>query len=95
MQHCRVATYTVTRGTFQEVADAAEAGLLPIFRAQPGFGSYGVADLGDGAILSISIWNTRQAAEQASAAAAEWVKDNLSERVELVSNQVGDLAFLA
>jgi heme-degrading monooxygenase HmoA len=95
MQHVRVATYTVTKGTFQEVADAAEAGMLPTFRAQPGFVSYGVADLGDEALLSISIWQTRQAAEQATSAAAEWVKENLSERIELVSSQVGDLAFLA
>lgn len=95
MRHVRIATYTITSGTFQEIADAAEAGVLPLFRSVPGFVSYGVADLGDDELLSMSIWETRAAAEQATGAVAEWVKDNLSDKVQLQSNRVGDLAFLA
>ena len=93
MQHLRVATYGITKGTFQEVAETAKTGMLPKFKQQPGFIRYGLADLGDKSCLSISLWETHEQAEAAAPVAASWVKENLSDRIELRSNQVGDLAF--
>jgi heme-degrading monooxygenase HmoA len=93
MQHMRIARYGLTKGSFQEVADTAKSGLLPKYRQQPGFRHYGVADLGDREILSISVWDTRDQAEKATPTAASWVKENIADRVELKSNSVGDLAF--
>ena len=54
MQHVRVAKYRVTSGTLAEISDAAQEGMLKVFKEQPGFISYGVADSGDGTLLSIS-----------------------------------------
>ena len=65
MEHCRVATYEITKGTFQEVADTAKSGMLRKFQEQPGFIRYGVADLGDKKCLSISLWETRDQAQAA------------------------------
>jgi heme-degrading monooxygenase HmoA len=93
MQHVRVATYGINKGTFQEVADTAKTGMLPKFKEQPGFIRYGLADLGDKSCMSISLWETHEQAEAAAPVAASWVKENLSDRIELRSNQVGDLAF--
>lgn len=93
MQHLRMATYEITKGTFQEVADSAKTGMLPKFKEQPGFIRYGVADLGEKKCLSISLWETREQAQAAAPVAASWVKDNLSDRIELKTNSVGDLAF--
>ena len=93
MQHLRIATYAITKGTFQDVADSARNGMLRTFQEQPGFIRYGVADLGDKTCLSISLWNTRDQADAAAPVAASWVKENLADRVELKSNSVGDLAF--
>jgi hypothetical protein len=93
MQHLRMATYEITKGTFQEVADSAKTGMLRKFREQPGFIRYGVADLGDKKCLSISLWETREQAQAATPVAASWVKDNLSDRIQLRTNTVGDLAF--
>jgi len=93
MQHLRIATYAITKGTFQDVADSAQKGMLRTFQEQPGFIRYGVADLGDKTCLSISLWNTREQADAAAPVAASWVKENLADRVELKSNSVGDLAF--
>ncbi len=93
MQHVRVATYGITKGTFQELADTAKTGMLPKFKQQPGFIRYGVADVGDKTCLSISLWETHEQAEAAAPVAASWVKENLSDRIQLRSNQVGDLAF--
>jgi hypothetical protein len=93
MQHLRLATYEITRGTFQEVADTAKTGMFRKFQDQPGFISYGVADIGDKKCLSISLWETHDQAEAAAPVAATWVKENLSDRVALRSDYVGDLAF--
>jgi hypothetical protein len=93
MQHVRIATYGINRGTFQELADTAKSGMLPKFQSQPGFVRYGVADLGDKTIMAISVWETRAQAEAAAPVAAAWVGENLAERVELKTDTVGDLAF--
>jgi heme-degrading monooxygenase HmoA len=93
MKHVRIATYEIRNGTFEDVAKLAEDGMLRMFRDQPGFIRYGLADLGDKKCLSLSLWETRKDAESSVPVAADWVQKNVSERVELKSTQVGDLAF--
>ena len=93
MQHLRIATYEITKGSFQDVAESAKTGMLHRFQDQPGFVRYGLADLGDKQCMSISLWETREQAQSAAPVAATWVKDNLADRVELRTNYVGDLAF--
>jgi len=93
MQYLRLANYKVTKGTFPEIVDTAKEGMLKTFRAQPGFIRYGLADTGEGTCLSISLWETHAQAEAAAPVAATWVRDHLADRIELRSNQVGDLAF--
>jgi heme-degrading monooxygenase HmoA len=93
MDHLRVATYAINKGSFREVADLAQEGMLRTFKEQPGFIRYGVADIGDKSCMSISIWETHEQAEASVPTAATWVKQNLGDRVELRSNYVGDLAF--
>jgi hypothetical protein len=93
MKHVRVATYEIKKGSFQEIADVAEDGMLRTFRDQPGFIRYGLADLGDKRCLSLSLWETRKDADSSVPVAANWVRDNISDRVELQSSQIGDLAF--
>ena len=93
MQHIRVATYKINKGSFQEIADTAKTGMLKTFEAKPGFIRYGVADLGDSNVMSISLWKTHADAEASVPVAASWVRENLSDRVELKSTFVGDLAF--
>jgi len=93
MQYLRVANYKITKGTFSEIADAAKGGMLGTFKAQPGFIRYGLADTGEGTCLSISLWETHAQADAAAPVAATWVREHLADRIELSSNQVGDLAF--
>jgi len=93
MRHVRVATYAITKGSFQELADRAKEGMLPKFQSQPGFLRYGVADVGDSTLLSISLWETHEQANAAAPVAATWVKDNMNGEIELRSNYVGDFAF--
>jgi hypothetical protein len=93
MKHLRVATYTINNGSFREIADLAQQGMLKTFKDQPGFIRYGVADIGDKSCMSITLWETHEQAEASVPAAATWVKENLGDKVELRSSHVGDLAF--
>jgi heme-degrading monooxygenase HmoA len=93
MDHVRIATYGINRGTFGEVAALAREGLLETFKEQPGFIRYGVADTGNKSCVSITIWETHEQAEASVPVAATWVRQNLGDKVELRSSHVGDLAF--
>jgi hypothetical protein len=93
-RHIRFATYELTNGTFQEVAGLAKDGLLPRFSKEPGFIEYGVADIGDRKICSITIWETREQAEKSVYTASTWVKENLPDRVKPLTSFVGEFAFL-
>ena len=93
MQYTRLATYDIVKGTFPELTNIAEKGLLPMFTREPGFVNYGLVDAGSNKVVSISIWETREEAQKSATMAATWVKENLSDRVNLVTSYVGDLAL--
>ena len=95
MQYIRVAVYKAKQGTVNEMARKAEAGMLPIFRNQPGFVAYGLVKTGSDEAVSLSVWGTREEAEKAVQVAAAWVKDNIADITESVQNHVGDLAFFS
>jgi heme-degrading monooxygenase HmoA len=93
MKHVRIATYEIKKGSFQELADVARDEMLRKFRDQPGFIRYGLADSGDQTCVSLSLWETRKDAEAASAVSETWDREHIADRVQLKTNQVGDLAF--
>jgi heme-degrading monooxygenase HmoA len=87
----RMATYRFS-GDAHELAAKAEQGILPIFQAQQGFAAYSVA-AGDGEILSLSVWENRADAEAGSAAAAEWVSQNMTDEIELIGVRYAEVLF--
>ena len=87
----RMATYRFS-GDAHELAARAERGILPIFQAQSGFAAYSVA-AGDGEILSFSVWESRADAEAGSAAAAEWVSQNMPDDIELLGVRYAEVLF--
>ena len=93
MRYTRITTYEMTIGTFDELTGMVEKGILPTFEREPGFVNYGLVDIGDHKVVSISIWDTRESAEKSALIAASWVKENISDRVRLVTNYVGSLAL--
>ena len=93
MNSTRIALYDITSGTFDEIADKARAGMVPLFEKSPGFLSYGVAQVHDTMFASVSTWRTHEQAEAANATAADWVKANLADRFTLRELHVGDLAI--
>ena len=93
MRYTRLSTYDLTKGDFNELTGIAEKGILPTFVKEPGFVNYGLVDAGDHKVVSISIWDTREAAEKSALVAASWVKENISDRVRLLTGYVGNLAL--
>jgi hypothetical protein len=90
MPHGRCAIYSF-EGDDQEVIEKSRAGILPIFKQQPGFIAYGVM-VQNGQIISMSAWNTESDAKAADEAAKQRVSENLNAKV--VSSFVGDYAWL-
>jgi heme-degrading monooxygenase HmoA len=93
MLYTRLSTYDLTKGNFNELTGIAEKGILPMFAKEPGFVNYGLVDTGNHKVVSISIWETREAAQKSADMAATWVKENISDRVRLVATHIGDLAL--
>jgi hypothetical protein len=93
MRYTRLSTYDLTKGDFTELTGLAENGILPTYVNEPGFVNFGLVDAGNHKVISISIWETREAAEKSAGMAASWVKDNIADRVKLVTTHIGDLAL--
>lgn len=93
MHHLRIALYDMTSGTAEEAIEIARKGILPIFEAQPGFVRYEVGSLDNGGVVSFSVWETADEAHHANEVAADWVKDNLAERITLREQHTGDMAW--
>ena len=64
MRYTGISTYDMTRGTFDELTGIAEKGILPTFANLPGFLNFGLADIGDHKVVSISVWESREAADE-------------------------------
>ena len=93
MRYTRLSTYDLTKGNFDELTGIAEKGILPTFVKEPGFVNFGLVDAGNNKVISISIWETREAAQKSANLAASWVMQNIADRVRLVTTYIGDLAL--
>jgi heme-degrading monooxygenase HmoA len=93
--HVRMGIYSITQGTYEELMDQARQGLAPILRDSPGFVFYSVTDVGDGRLVSVSTWESREQAEAAAAKSAEWVSENMADSLSLQENLIGEMTTLA
>ena len=93
MRYTRLSTYDLTKGSFDELTGMVEKGILPTFVSEPGFVNYGLVDAGNHKVISISIWETRDQALKSADMAATWVRQNIADRVRLVTTHIGDLAL--
>ena len=93
MRYTKLSTYDLTKGTFPELTGMAEKGILPLFAKEPGFVNYGLVDAGDHKVVAISIWETREQAQKSDHMATTWVRENIADRVQLVTTYIGELAL--
>ena len=94
--HASIRKYKIDSDAVVALAVRVEDGFIPIISKLPGFVSYMVIDAGDGVAASISIFESEDAAEQSNAAAAEWVRENLSDVItEAPEVTAGEIALAA
>jgi hypothetical protein len=68
-----------SRETIEEIIKRVEEGFVPIISASAGFISFNFIDTGDGVVATISVFETKAAAEESNKASASWVKEALAE----------------
>ena len=93
MKYARIAINELKPGTVNISIDRTENELLPLFRNQPGFISYAVYRVQERSVASVSVWETREAAENAVRLADDWIKSSLPEAVVASRVVIGELAF--
>jgi hypothetical protein len=93
MRYTRISTYDVIKGDFSELTGLAEKGILPMFVKEPGFVDYGLVDAGNHKVVALSIWDTREQAQNSASVAATWIRENVSDRVRLLTTSIGELAL--
>ena len=93
MRHFRVALYDMTSGTAEEALEIARDRVIPLFEEQPGFVRYEVGSLDSGGIVSFSVWETEDEALHAEEVAADFLKENLADRMKVREEHTGDLAW--
>lgn len=69
----------------QEASRKVQEGFVPLISAMPGFVEYQWVDLGQGAMLSISVFDVLGHAIESNQAAAAWVGKNLPSVMALSS----------
>ena len=62
----------------QKVAKVAQEGFVPIISEMPGFVAYYWVDAGDGVIVSTSVFEHKDAEEQSTFRAGEFVAEHLA-----------------
>ena len=87
----RMATYSFI-GDADDLARRAEEGILPILKSQSGFKGYSVA-IGDGEVMSQSVWDTRADAESGNDVVASWVAENMAEQLDVISVRYAEIKF--
>lgn len=93
--YVRMGIYSIIQGTYAELMERAREGMAPIFRDSPGFVFYSTTDTGDGRFVSVSTWESPEAADAASENAAQWVSENMAEYVSLEEELIGEMTTLA
>ena len=74
-----VRKYSVKRGVVGHLAQRVQEGFVPLVRELPGFRAYYLLDGGPDVLVTISIFESADAAFASNERAAEWVRDNVLE----------------
>ena len=70
--------YNTHEGTTEKIVQRVREGFVPLISGLPGFVSYDVVRAADGSLLSMSVFETRDAADASNRLASDWVHDNLA-----------------
>jgi heme-degrading monooxygenase HmoA len=71
--------YNVRRGSVEHLAQRVQDGFVPMVRQMEGFQSYYLLDGGPDVLITISIFDSSDAAFASNERAADWVRHNVLE----------------
>jgi heme-degrading monooxygenase HmoA len=71
--------YTVTRGSTEELTRRVREGFVPLVRRMKGFKGYYLINSDPEVLITVSVFETAEAALASNEIAADWVKTNVLE----------------
>jgi heme-degrading monooxygenase HmoA len=74
--------YTVRRGATDELARRVDEGFVPLMRQMPGFRGYYLLDGGPDVVITISMFDSADAAFASNEISADWVRNNVLELIK-------------
>ena len=83
MEHIRIAMYDIQEGTTDDLAASVRRDLVRTLREQSGSLRDHLVRLSDRRFVSITFWDSRDAADAAIGIAGDWVRDTVADRVDL------------
>jgi hypothetical protein len=69
--------YQVRRGTVEELARRVQDSFVPLLRQMPGFRGYYLLDGGPDVLITISMFDSADAALASNVSASDWVRNNV------------------
>ncbi len=75
--------FNPVEGQAHRVLTQIKDGFAKEVASLPGFVSYHIIDAGDGSLVSSSVFETKETADEGARHAAAWVKDNISRMLRL------------
>jgi len=89
--YCSIRRYRMDPARVDELMHRVDEGFAEEIQRGPGFVAYQVLDCGDGEVATVSTFRDRDGAEESVAAAASWIRDNLSDvEIERTDAFVGE-----
>jgi heme-degrading monooxygenase HmoA len=76
-------------GGIQQILERSAEGMA-ILRRQPGFISYQAFQTGENAVFAMSLWESRELAEQGYGRFLEWLRANLADIYESIQTYEGE-----
>jgi heme-degrading monooxygenase HmoA len=93
MRHVRIAIYEMKPNTLDAALNKAKKDLVENLQQQPGFVAYQVAKLDGNRTASLTVFETRSAAENGARIIEDWVKKNMAKDVTSSQVHLGELAI--
>jgi antibiotic biosynthesis monooxygenase len=90
--YAAIRRYNIYEGTNDQFVRRVNEGFVPLISKMPGFVAYYFLDAGEGAVVSVSVFEDRQGADESTHIASEWVRKNVASLIKtspvIVTGQV-------
>jgi len=70
--------YNLRQGSIEQLIPRIQAGFVPLIRRAPGFLSYGLATASNDRLITFSVFETREGADESARLAVGWVQENMA-----------------